>query len=57
MSMVGCSQACEPVTDLRRHKTGMLGGRGGMPDSSRQLQGEELVRTGGSGGNWARARL
>lgn len=56
MTMVGSRQACEPVTDLRWHKTGMLGGAGVMPDSSRQLQGEELVRTGGSGGNWARAK-
>ena len=56
MSMVGSRQVCEPVTDLRRHKTGVLGGAGGMPDSSRQLHGEELVRTGGSGGNWARAK-
>lgn len=56
VSMVGSRQACEPVTDLRRHKTGMLGEGGGMPDSSRQLQGKELVRTGGSGGKWARAK-
>ena len=55
VSTVGCRQACEPVTDLRRHRLGCWEG-GGMPDSSRQLHGEELVRTGGSGGNWARAK-
>ena len=53
VSTVGRRQAGEPVTDLRRHRLGCWEG-GGMPDSSRQ--GEELVRTGGSGGNWARAK-
>ena len=51
MSMVGSRQACKSVTDLRRRqRTRRLGGGGGMSDSSRQLQGEEPVKTEGSGG-------
>lgn len=50
VSMVSSRQACKSVTDLRRRqRTKRLGGGGGMSDSSRQLQGEEPVKTEGSG--------